>query len=510
MTVSGVPSTPSFGYGYGYYDEENQVCRVDEGESFTVPFTLETPLPVTPAAPSVAQPPRTVIINVNPVEESSVGEEFEAGFAQGATLPITLITGCNPIGQAINEEDAGFDMVEADVPDVPVDGDDTPDQPEIHPDADADTDADADEVSDEYELEDYFDLPDEIEPDVPDVEIADDGDVEEDYVDVPDDGEVPVCVPYTIFDTDFTSGTRTDVEGSGYIGLMEDSSAYTYRYEGDVLPTAAGWTETGSAGTASSSGGELSINTLGTNGQRVYSSNPSFNNTTGYLVEAEIRINAQDDTSSPLNSGFIVRTEDGSRILDFTFFTDRVCEPNNTGSCYMVDNTSFHTWRIASQGNDFMLYDNGAVAINGMGMSLSGSALNSLLIGDLRTNADASATINNVYYYNLDDQLPFASPGTYLGAPVDTGVLGYDHSASTIGWVAGSGSGGNVSVAVRSADDLISLESASWSAEMTGNPVALPAITGQYLQWRMTLEDPAGPPAETPIIEEVSGGRSCP
>ncbi|MBI5699328.1 hypothetical protein HZC35_03335 [Candidatus Saganbacteria bacterium] len=323
---------------------------------------------------------------------------------------------------------------------------------------------------------------------------------------------VRTCLPYTFIDTDFTTGALSGgaINDVGTLRLAEDTSAWTGRYEGDVLPEAAGLTRTGTFSTAPASDGDiLTAGTLGTDALGYYETNAGLDNATGWVVEARVRIDGQDGITPPYNVGFTLRADDGRRALEFRIdggSSGQVCEPFNTGGCYPIT-TGFHTYRIESQGDNFILYVDGLLAIDGTGMSGSGtSGTNHIRIGDQITNPDSSFSIDYVRWYNLDDQIPYVSPGAYEGATVDTGMVDNDLTGSAVSWNPASIPGA-VSVAVR-AGNSPDLTAVPWSAELTDNPAMLPMLNGQYIQWRATLTAPS--PAVTPVIEDVSGGTICP
>jgi len=154
------------------------------------------------------------------------------------------------------------------------------------------------------------------------------------------------CVPWTVLETNFTTGTATDlVVNAGSVSLAEDYSAWTSKYEGDVLPESAtpAWTLNGSFVSIGSAGGILSYSTLGSNVTGNYTLNTASINPTGTIIEARIKTNGLDDASPPSSMGFALSVADGTRALEFPFFSDRVCEPLNSGSCNLVNTTtSYH------------------------------------------------------------------------------------------------------------------------------------------------------------------------
>jgi hypothetical protein len=323
------------------------------------------------------------------------------------------------------------------------------------------------------------------------------------------------CMPFSFTETDFTTGDATDlVVSNGSITLPEDYNAWTYQYDATGLPLPAeGWVVNGSPN-GSAAGGILTINTLGSNLQGYYEkTDASFVNGTGSVVEIRVKIDGEDEITPPSASGFALMVADGQRRLAFTFFSNQICEPNNTGSCQVTDTTTYHTYRLEFQGNDYMFYRDGAVFFNGIGMSLSGaSGMNYVWFGDTSVNPDAAASVDYLYYYNSGNQIPYVASGEYvtpsqLPDVINTGIIDFSYSGATIGWIPPT-SAGEVSIYVRAANNSGGLISAPWSSALTNNPAALPNITGQYLQLMLVLNtvDPANPPT----VDEVNIEKVCP
>ncbi len=321
-----------------------------------------------------------------------------------------------------------------------------------------------------------------------------------------------MCVPWSILETDFTSGTATDLTvNGGSVSLAEDSSAWTVQYDGSVLPDAAtpAWTPNGTTTSNSVLAGEFTLYSLASNLTDYYSIFPTFNNAVGGKVRTRLKINGMDEASSPNTLGYAVRIADGSRAVDFTFFSTAICEPINTGNCFTVPGgtSTYHNYDIEFKGNDYRVYVNGAMALDGTGVSLSGAGgQNYLRFGDHATNPDVSATMDYLYYYNAGDKLPTKSKGTYVSAPpIDSGATDNDFGGGSLGWLPSTAPGA-VSLAVRSGNSA-DLSAAPWSSEYATNPALLPAGTlGRYMQWRLTLNGPSS----TLSVDEVDGSKTCP
>ncbi|MFA4904889.1 MAG: hypothetical protein WC645_00045 [Candidatus Margulisiibacteriota bacterium] len=316
------------------------------------------------------------------------------------------------------------------------------------------------------------------------------------------------CAAYPSVDTDFTAGTLSGVVASlGSLRLAQDGTAWSYGYEGDVSPADVGWELVNGAGSDTPLGGELIFNTMGSDGVRYYQRSGGFDPAVGSVVEIRPSIDDSD------GGGYLyLLMRDGSRFLALNIYSDHIVESNSGMSYFFpLPGPGMHTYRVEFKGDDFRVYMDGDLTpvIDGTGRSLEpAGGINDLRFGDPTSSGDIAARIDYIRSYNLGDQLPYASPGSYESAPVDTGIIAIDHTGETMGWSPLSAAG-TVTIAVRAADDLTALASAPWSAELTDNPATIPAgIVGRYLQWRVTLTAPD--PTTTPVVDEVTVTRTCP
>jgi hypothetical protein len=292
------------------------------------------------------------------------------------------------------------------------------------------------------------------------------------------------CVPFNIFDTDFTTGNATDLEVSnGSITLFPDESVWE-RYDAVGTPSPAqGWATVGSfvPPTPDTTGNILWISTLASNVQGYYEKDPGCNNATGCMVEARIAVDGLDEVSSPWTSGFTLAIADGVRQLRFNFFANAICEPyNSLSNCETVTTSNYNVYRLEYQGDSYTFSINGAVASAFTGSSLSDpGGATYLRFGDDEGNADGSAHIDYLYYYNGGNQLPYVSPGLYVSdaGSIDTGINNYNYSGSNISWLPLTNPG-EVEILVRAANSISGLSSATWSNPLTNNPASLPSISG--------------------------------
>jgi hypothetical protein len=179
----------------------------------------------------------------------------------------------------------------------------------------------------------------------------------------------------------------------------------------------------------------------------------------------------------------------------------------NTGEFYPMDTTSdYNTYRIVMNAGSYQILVNGVPQISGSAATVVGTPGVSFF--DFTGVDDSQAQWDYICWHPGGSTLPYASPHSFEGAPIDTGAAANGHEGATISWNPASAAG-TVTIAVRAADSLADLATASWSAELTDNPATIPAgVIGRYLQWRITLTAPV--PTTTPVVDQVAGSRICP
>jgi hypothetical protein len=244
----------------------------------------------------------------------------------------------------------------------------------------------------------------------------------------------------------------------------------------------------------------------GTDSAGYYSIDPGF--AIGSVVEMRARIERQEGITPWNVSGFDLNLADGARALNFRLYTDRICDPVDLMACSPTfDATTFHNYRVGFSGDDYRLYVDNVLALDGTGRSTYPGSVSYIRMGDQTAGADSVSEVDYAYAYNLGDRLPFVSPGNYVSAPIDTGADDTPHAGTTVTWMPDPPMAGTISFSARSANTLVDLATAPWTAETIDNPAVLPAITGRYLQWRITLT--AIPPTETPVVDQVVVDHSC-
>jgi hypothetical protein len=313
----------------------------------------------------------------------------------------------------------------------------------------------------------------------------------------------PACTPRTIFDTNFVGGTPSNVVvRSGSIFLPEDPNGWTVKYEGDRDPTTVGWTVQAASGWTINeiSGGTLHISTIGIDDSGRYERNSvPLDNSTGWVVETRMRaVVTEAGTDNP--SGMVIG--DNNRVLRPRFLTDRVNTQDYAGE-YLLDGTVFHTYRMVGKGNNFYIYVNGALAIDGTGLMTISALANRIYFGDIGSTPDSETYWDYVYYYTGGDKLPHLTPGTYTSNVIDLGTSRNNiGSGATFGWTMSTPSGTSIIMRVR-AGNTPDLSAVSWSAALATNPAVIPgSVTGRYFQWQAELSTTNLP--ETPVLEDVT------
>lgn len=166
-----------------------------------------------------------------------------------------------------------------------------------------------------------------------------------------------------------------------------------------VLPSASGWTFTGTAteGDAFSvSGGKLYQQTnYASTLSAHYLKSTTLNNATGWIVEAKLKI--KNAGSGISNSGLDIRIRDGAKDL-FVFFNGYYIEAYSGASLgfIQVDMSVERNVKILGKGSDFYIYIDNKLVFDGTGLLTSATATNDIRFGDssttsgLNTNAEWS------------------------------------------------------------------------------------------------------------------------
>jgi hypothetical protein len=316
-------------------------------------------------------------------------------------------------------------------------------------------------------------------------------------------------VPHTYFETDFLTGTPSDVVvSSGSISLIEDSTRWTFRYEGDVIPTTAGWSESDPLAWTSPTpeilSGVLHLNTIDSDRVGAYSINPSLSNATGWIVEAKMRL-GDNSQSDPTGSGCVIDIRDGVRSFMLRFMNTRILDFSSSLDYAMDTRTASNTYRIIGRNDDFYVYVNGTLRLNGNDLWLTTDSTNQLRFNDATTSGDSEAFWDYIYYYNGGTALPYVSLGSFTSGMVDTGTSVNNIGAgATIAWTETLPAGTDISMEFY-ASDLPSMPGSACASGLTNNlgEVISGTCSGRYIWWKAFLLA-SSPPNATPTLQDVT------
>lgn len=190
------------------------------------------------------------------------------------------------------------------------------------------------------------------------------------------------------------------------------------------LPSAQGWTWTGTATEANAmsiQGGKLYQNANGYTSTQTgyYAKTVALNNATGTTVVAKLRAAASPNSASTTigSTPIFVQLQDGSKDV-------KVCVEEyflRIGSGVTTDFTlqgdfksQDHVFVLCGKGADYYLFIDGKLAVDGTGKFASATANNNILFGDGSTTASDNAdTIwSYVKYYQGGMLLPTAATAT--------------------------------------------------------------------------------------------------
>lgn len=167
-----------------------------------------------------------------------------------------------------------------------------------------------------------------------------------------------------------------------------------------VLPSASGWTWTGTATEANAmvvSGGILYQNGAGyaSTNTGYYAKTTTLNNATGWVVEAKVKV--KNSNNGVNDSGVLIQVSDGTKTFQFDIHEYFVEDAVNS-LYYQHDCTQLTTITIRGKGSDFSVYINGSLAIDGTGLLTSASGTNAINFGDNDGGAGDNATAEWHYF----------------------------------------------------------------------------------------------------------------
>ncbi|MFC1637769.1 hypothetical protein ACFL1W_01980 [Candidatus Margulisiibacteriota bacterium] len=320
------------------------------------------------------------------------------------------------------------------------------------------------------------------------------------------------CTPHTYDETDFLTGTPTDVVvDTGNVLLTEDSTAWTYQYDGSLFPEIAGWTENAPSGWTVKENdppGIFHASSIGIDATAQYERDCGFDSTTGWIVDSILQAGSVETGSSDIPLGFFIA--DGINYTRIRILSNMIealggtSTPWGTYSGIMPSAGYFHI-RITGRNNDVMVYvnDMGIPAIDGTGQLTDTMPLSFVYFNDAAGVEDSEAWWDHIYCYNAGDTLPFTPTGTFLSDVIDTGTASNDlGSGAVISWTALTPADSALSLAIR-AGATSDLSSETWSSELTSSPGIIPSTAvGRYFQWRATFAA-SSDQAETPLLMDV-------
>lgn len=217
------------------------------------------------------------------------------------------------------------------------------------------------------------------------------------------------------------------------IATVKDSADFPNKYEGDMLPDAAGFTYSGTLPYAAYNSTDGSIISLDTNsttgGQSSYWYKTAGATTTnGYTVEIKLKVISSPDTGTDVNRGFWLSTKlsNGSGAI-LSFFNNSVMHRGGgDGMIIFGDNTdAFHTYRIviAPGGSTFDVYRDNVLVIDDRAV---GAVWEEIGFGDPTGNGPTPDTNVEIDYIRWD------ATGAYT--PVFPNRYDGDKLPSEVGW----------------------------------------------------------------------------
>jgi hypothetical protein len=191
------------------------------------------------------------------------------------------------------------------------------------------------------------------------------------------------------------------------VRLSADNSSqnitWDREYTADLEPDSVGWTLTENAvgDLASASGGILYLDTTPENAFWSYSYNWGVSNLIGATFEARVRIISGNDEP-------IIWLRDGSFYEGIQFFSDRIRMFHDTFNIYYMDTTDgFHIYRFTIKGNDYMVYVDGNLVINGTGQHDMASGSNVCHFGDFSDTSNYEGNSEwDFVRFNVSDAIP--------------------------------------------------------------------------------------------------------
>jgi hypothetical protein len=223
------------------------------------------------------------------------------------------------------------------------------------------------------------------------------------YVDGVSEGTALASQTY-LLDKSFKDYGHTTI-GGGF-GL---APIWTDDQDMSVLPSASGWTWTGTATEAdamSVSDGILYQNGAGYGSTQsgYYAKTTTLNNATGWVVETKLKVKNNSNIVDDSSCRIIIY--DGTKYLD-VFFHEYYVKENNSLRSFQHDFTQETIVKFVGKGSDFYVYVNGKLIIDGAGLLTTTTASNQIRFGDSEVTAGENSTVEWHYFkYYEGSQLP--------------------------------------------------------------------------------------------------------
>ena len=187
---------------------------------------------------------------------------------------------------------------------------------------------------------------------------------------------------------------------------------WDHEYTADAEPDTVGWTlsENAAGDLASASGGLLTIDTTPENAYWDYGSSWGASNSIGATFEARLQVVSNSQIA------IIIWLRDGTYYEGLKFYTDRIEMFIDTSNNYFMDTTDdFHVYRFTIKNDDYMVYVDDVLVIDGTDQHTSTSAGNSCSFGDFADTAGyESNSIWDYIKYNISGAFPPTEPFYFL------------------------------------------------------------------------------------------------
>lgn len=216
------------------------------------------------------------------------------------------------------------------------------------------------------------------------------------YVDGASEGTELTSQTITL-DPQFVSQGHTTIGGGFPL-----APTWTDNEDMSVLPSASGWTWTGTATEANAmavDGGILYQNGAGyaSTDTGYYDKTTTLNNATGWTVEAKLKVSASNN--APTVPSLVIDIFDGSyrhQIKLFEYFMQY--DDGTIDHSIQVDLTKLTTIKVVCKGLDVYIYANNKLIFDGTGIAANVNATNTIRFGDGSTAAGENSTAEWSYF----------------------------------------------------------------------------------------------------------------